>query len=144
MTEERPATPYAILGEEGIRALVDRFYDRMSERPDAARIRALHAADLEPMRDRLTTFFVSWMGGPSRYSERFGPVNVPSAHAPFDIAAEDRDAWLACFRDALEGAALSDEMRAKVFELTARMAEMCRTVDADGTVRETFRGLRAT
>lgn len=142
MSETPPSSPYAILGEAGIRALVDRFYDAMEHRPDAAHIRAMHAADLTPMRDRLATFFVGWMGGPGRYTERFGPLNVPSAHAPYDIGPADRDAWLACFDEALAGAELPVEMRTKVRELVARMAEMCRTVEEDGAVRESFRALR--
>lgn len=139
---EIPSTPYSILGESGIRALVDRFYDRMDRRPDAARIRAMHAGDLGPIRDKLATFLVGWMGGPGRYTERFGPLNVPSVHAPYDIGPEERDAWVACFTEALAEAELPDEMRATILRLVERMAEMCRTVEADGTVRETFRGLR--
>ena len=38
-------------GEAGIRTLVDRFYDLMDTAPEAATIRALHAANLKVSRE---------------------------------------------------------------------------------------------
>lgn len=140
--DEAPRTPFEALGEDGIAALVDRFYDAMDTRPDAARIRGMHGKDLTPIRAKLTTFFVGWMGGPSRYTERYGPVNIPSAHAPYAITAADRDAWMACFDEALAGAELPEGLRAAVRSRVAQMAEMCRTREDDGSVRASFAGLR--
>ena len=45
---------YDLLGQEpGIRKLVDRFYDLMDTRPEAATIRAMHPEDLSESRDKL-------------------------------------------------------------------------------------------
>lgn len=135
---DAPRNPYEALGEAGVRALVDRFYDAMERRPDAARIRAMHAKNLAPMRERLAVFLVGWMGGPSRYGERFGAVNVPGAHAPFDIGAEERDAWLACMDEALAEVEVPAPMKIRMRELFGQMAEMCRTVEPDGSRRPQF------
>lgn len=122
-------TPYEQLGDEGVRALVDRFYEVMGTRPDATVIRAMHEDDLAVMSDKLATFLIGWMGGPQRYNERFGRVVIPAAHQRFDIGPAERDAWLACMQDAVDESALSPDMRARVMDSFGKMAEMCRTRD---------------
>lgn len=89
-------------GIEGVRTLVDKFYDAMETLPEAARIRAMHADDLSISRDKLTHFLSGWMGGPRSYREHYGPINIPSAHRHLPIQEEDKDAWLSCMRHALD------------------------------------------
>ena len=91
------ATPYDLLGgDAGVHRLVDRFYEIMETEPEAAPIRAMHAADLGPMRDKLFQFMSGWLGGPRRYTGC-----IMSAHRPFAIGAAERDQWLMCMRRAL-------------------------------------------
>ena len=87
----------------------------------------MHGDDLGPIRDKLATFLIGWMGGPRMYGERYGRVPVPVAHLPFDIGPEDRDAWLACMSDALADAPVSDEMRERLMDSFSQMARMCQT-----------------
>jgi hemoglobin len=122
------ASPYAAIGgEDGVRALVSRFYGLMSTLPEAAGIRAMHEGDLEPMIEKLTTFIVGWMGGPRRYTERFGPVIIPAAHHAFAIGPEERDAWLLCFETALSEQRVAPEWHTAIMGPMRAMAEMCRT-----------------
>jgi len=95
-------TLQAVGGEDGVTRLVERFYEVMDSADYARHIRAMHPADLNMARDKLTTFLVGWMGGPRRYSEKFGGISIPGAHAHFIINEADRDAWLACMQQALE------------------------------------------
>ena len=122
-------SPYEQLGDEGVRALVDRFYEAMDTRPDAAVIRAMHKQELAVLSDKLATFLVGWMGGPQRYNERFGRVVIPVAHQRFDIGPAERDAWLACMQDAVDESALTPDMAKRVMDSFGKMAEMCRTRD---------------
>jgi hemoglobin len=113
-TDERPAAlPYALIGEEaGVRRLVWAFYDVMDREPAFARLRAMHAADLAPMRERLADFLVQWMGGPRVYAERHpGRACVASAHRGLGIDAAMADAWMACMRRAFERAGTVPEVR---------------------------------
>ena len=121
-------TPYTLLGrEEGVRRLVARFYELMSTLPEAATIRAMHAADLEPMIDKLATYLVGWGGGPRMYTERFGSVIIPSVHRPFAIGEAERDAWLLCFETALRERELGDEWTERILVPIRQMADKCRT-----------------
>ena len=69
-------TPYELLGgnEAAVRRIVDRFYDTMESAPDLRELRAMHAPDLGPMRDRLSWFLTGWLGGPPRYAEQIDAV----------------------------------------------------------------------
>jgi hemoglobin len=97
------ATPFEQLGgEDGVRALVDRFYDLMDLESAFAGIRALHPATLEGSRDKLHWFLCGWLGGPSHYIERFGHPMLRARHLPYAIGISERDQWLACMTQAMQ------------------------------------------
>jgi hemoglobin len=89
-------------GEDGIRQLVDDFYDVMEQLPQAAKIRAMHPDDITVTRDKLTRFLCGWLGGPKLFREKYGPIQIPRAHSQLDIGIEERDAWLKCMELALD------------------------------------------
>ena len=95
-------SPFVLFnGEEGIRMLVDAFYDHMDMNPEFAVIRKLHPETLGGSRDKLYWFLCGWMGGPNHYFERFGHPMLRARHLPFPIGSPERDAWIACMRLAL-------------------------------------------
>lgn len=113
----------AMGGEEGVRVLVDRFYDVMESAPEAARIRRMHPADLAITRDKLAVFLTGWLGGPKRYRERWGPIHIPRAHAHLAIDAPERDAWLLCMERAMAEMPVTDDFRAYFMREIAVPAE---------------------
>jgi hemoglobin len=129
MTEASiPDSPYVRLGgEAGVQRLIARFYEYMDSLPEAETIRAMHAADLTPMAEKLTVFLTGWMGGPERYRERFGRVIIPAAHAAFSIGSEERDQWLLCMRRALESVRAEPDLIEMLMQRFEQMADMCRT-----------------
>jgi hemoglobin len=120
-----PATPFELIGGgPAIRRMVDAFYDAMAREPAFAELRALHAADLAPMRARLADFLTQWMGGPRVYAERHpGRGCVVSAHAPFPIGGRVADQWVACMRQAFATAGVSAEARAMLDPAFERMCQ---------------------
>ena len=105
-----PQTPYQILGEDGIRRLVGVFYDIMDSWPDAAALRAMHAQDLGPMKDKLAEYLIGWMGGPPLYADKHGTVCMTEPHEPYHIGPQERDQWLACMNRALEETSASEDV----------------------------------
>ena len=105
-----PRTPYEILGEDGIRELVNAFYDIMDRLPEAASLRAMHAEDLTPMKEKLAEYLIGWMGGPPLYAQKYGGVCMTTPHEPYHIGPEERDQWLLCMNRALEETGASDEL----------------------------------
>jgi hemoglobin len=110
---DAPATPYALLGgDAGVRALVDRFYDLMDLEPAYAELRAVHGATLESAREKLYLFLSGWLGGPPLYTDRFGHPMLRARHLPFSIGAAERDAWMACMKQAMKDAGVEAGLRA--------------------------------
>ena len=109
--------PFQLLGgETGVRALVDRFYDRMEMEPEFAGIRALHPNSLEGSRDKLFWFLCGWLGGPDRYVERFGHPRLRARHLPFAIASGERDQWLACMARAMQDVGVGQPLFDRLLE----------------------------
>ncbi len=93
---------YRAAGElDGITCLVDAFYQRMDQLPEAKTIRDMHPKDLTLSRKKLAFFLSGWMGGPKLYREHFGPISIPRAHCHLPIDTAGRDAWLLCMEKAL-------------------------------------------
>lgn len=89
-------------GEVGLRKLVDRFYDLMSELPQAAPIRALHPDDLTSSRDKLFKFLSGFFGGPSLYIQQYGHPMLRARHTPFPIGPNEADQWILCMDQSLD------------------------------------------
>ncbi len=125
------ASPYQILGEDGIRALTSAFYDLMDELPEVAELRALHAADLGPMKLKLAEYLIGWMGGPPLYANKYGGVCMTEPHAPFAIGPGLRDQWLLCMERALERTEASPEVREMLKIPLFRIADAIRNRESD-------------
>lgn len=97
-------------GIEGIRRLVDDFYQEMDTQTNAQVIRNLHKPDLTQSKDKLTLFLCGWMGGPRLYNEKYGSINIPRDHAHLPIGEAERDAWLSCMESALAKQNYSPEL----------------------------------
>jgi hemoglobin len=113
-------------GEAAIRRLVDRFYALMNELPEARTIRALHAADLSPAKERLFMFLSGWLGGPPLYAERFGPPRLRQSHQAFPIGTAERDAWMLCMTRALDEVVTDAALRTKLTQSFFKTADFLR------------------
>lgn len=120
-------TPFELLGgEQGVRELVDRFYDLMELEPQFAGIRALHPSTLEGSRDKLFWFLCGWLGGPNHYVERFGHPRLRARHLPYPIASAERDQWLACMTLAMRDVGVAPPLRERLLEAFAGTADWMR------------------
>ena len=122
------ATFRAAGGEDGIRKLVEDFYDEMEHRPEARRIFQLHPPDIAVSIDKLARFLCGWMGGPKRYSEKYGPIQIPIAHRHLPIGEEERDAWLLCMTHALDRQPYPDDLKRYLLRELFVPAERIRVV----------------
>ncbi len=92
MNAAAPPSPYVrIGGAPVVRAIANRFYDLLEQDAAYAELRALHAADLGPVRHGLTLFLSGWLGGPRDWFER-GPC-IMSLHRAFPITPQLADQW---------------------------------------------------
>ena len=108
-------TPFARMGgEEGVRALVERFYDAMTElEPALAR---LHPCDergyvVRASRDRFALFFIGWLGGPQDYIAQHGHPRLRMRHGQVPVDTAMARAWMRCMMHALEAQSVDDDVR---------------------------------
>jgi len=119
-------TPYQLLGERGIRELTGAFYDIMDTLPEAADVRAMHARELEPMKEKLAQYLIGWMGGPPLYADKYGTVCMTNPHEPYHIGPRERDQWLLCMDRALAQTGASEEVVAMLKIPLFRIADAVR------------------
>ena len=122
------ATPYELVGgEEGVRRLAERFYAIMDQEPGASRIRAMHDADLGPIKQLLFEYLSGWLGGPPLYFERTEHRCIMSAHRPYPIGDTERDEWMMCMRRAMLDCDITGDMYQLLDQAFLRMANAFRT-----------------
>lgn len=120
-------------GVAGIQRLVDDFYALMEQLPEARAIRALHPPDLAVSRDKLARFLCGWLGGPKLFRAKYGPIRLPSAHRPFHIGVQEREAWLRCMERALDRQPYAAEFRRYLLAQLYVAAERIRHGGGDKT-----------
>lgn len=124
------APPFDQLGGlDGIRQLVDRFYDLMDTAPEAAEVRALHAPSLKRSREKLHEYLTGWTGGPPLYEAKYGHPRLRARHLPFTIGARERDQWLWCMDRALDEHGMPDELRRFLRQKLHALADHMRNMD---------------
>ncbi len=91
---------YGIMGEGNIFKMMSDFYEELEK----SEIRRLFPSNMEEASKKSAAFFVTILGGPPLYSERYGPPRMRARHLPFEIDERARQIWLGCFEKTLEGA----------------------------------------
>lgn len=123
-TAEPALSPYARIGGlDTLRRVTDRFYDLMETEPAYAELRAMHAADLGPMRASLPLFLAGWSGGPRDWWEANPGKCMMSMHSPFPITRSTAQQWAEAMRRAIADAAPADqEIAGAMADVLERMA----------------------
>ncbi|MFV9475253.1 group II truncated hemoglobin [Advenella sp. RU8] len=88
-------------GEQGLKELVDRFYDLMDLESDFKELRDTHGESLDNAREKLFLFLSGYLGGPDRYISQFGHPRLKARHMPFSIGSVERDQWVICMGRAM-------------------------------------------
>ena len=100
--ESVPNTPFHRLGGAPVfEAICNRFYDLMEQDSAYAELRAMHAADLAPMREALPRFLSGWAGGPRDWFDANPDRCMMSVHKPFTIDRQTADQWAEAMQRAI-------------------------------------------
>ncbi|PYS03184.1 MAG: hypothetical protein DMG16_07045 [Acidobacteria bacterium] len=91
---------YRIMGEANVFRMMLDFYKEL----ESSELRPLFPADMEQASKKSAEFFVTILGGPPLYAQKYGPPRMRARHIPFEIDERRRQIWLKCFDRVLEGA----------------------------------------
>ncbi len=113
-------------GEEQLRALVERFYDRMETDPAVHSLHRLHfrGHGLSHTRQAQFEFLSGFLGGRAYYRERFGHMDLREIHAHVPIREADAELWLDTFDAALTDCGLDGPVVDKMRTTLRRVALM--------------------
>lgn len=94
--------------------LVSQFYAQVAVDPI---LRPMYPdEDFKGAAHRLQMFLEQYWGGPTTYSEERGHPRLRMRHADFHIASPQRDAWLACMRNAIHGLGLEKDLEGEMLQ----------------------------
>lgn len=113
-------------GVDGLRLLVDNFFDRMGSDQRFGTIFAMHPDDRETSRDKLHRFLCGWLGGPRLYREKYGAIGIPRVHAHLAIDTPERDQWLTCMRESVAEQPYAEDFKRYLLEQLFVPAEAVR------------------
>ena len=91
---------YAIMGEANIFKMMSDLYKELEK----SEVRRLFPADMEEASKKSALFFITLLGGPPLYFQKFGSPRMRARHLPFEIDENARQVWLGCFDRVLENA----------------------------------------
>ncbi len=126
-------TPFEMLGgAENVTALVETFYDVMSEQEPA--LATLHPCDPDgkvarPSRDRFALFLVGWLGGPEDYVQQHGHPRLRMRHGRVPVSVPMRDAWLRCMTAAMQRHGITGEVRTFLDSRFSEVADFLRNTE---------------
>jgi hemoglobin len=88
------------MGEANIFRMISDLYKELEK----SELRPLFPPNMEEASKKSAAFFVTVLGGPPLYLQKYGPPRMRARHLPFEIDEKARQVWLACFERVLEGA----------------------------------------
>jgi len=123
-------TPFELLGgADRVKALVERFYDHMSDHEPA--LAQLHPVDenarvARANRDRFALFLIGWLGGPDDYVQAHGHPRLRMRHGRVRVDEAMRDAWLRSMKAAMDAEGIAGEARTYLDGRFAEVADFLR------------------
>lgn len=111
-------------GADKIKALVETFYDVMSQHEPV--LAKLHVCTPDGKvdrgsRDRFALFLIGWLGGPDDYVQQHGHPRLRMRHNRVAVNLAMRDAWLRSMQIAMDQHGIAGDVRTF---LDARFAEV--------------------
>ena len=120
-------------GPEGVRALVEAFYDEMERHePELTAVHQLDAPGKisRASRDHFASFLVFWLGGPQDYVQTRGHPRLRMRHMRVAVTEAMRDAWLRSMQRALTSRGVEGPVRTFLDGRFAEVAEFLRNTEA--------------
>ena len=97
---------------EKIDQLVRAFYPKVYDDPE---ISPLFEGDMSEIMRKQRMFLTQFLGGPTLYSNEFGPPAMRQRHLSFEITPKRAQCWLRCMGEAFEEVGLDQTPRGTIF-----------------------------
>lgn len=118
-------------GDDGVRALVEVFYDIIEQEDYAAELHLLHRRGFGTAHSREEQFnyLSGFLGGPQRYVMKHGHARLKEIHEHVPIGPGMRDLWLRCMSEAIARRGLDEDLAPLLMRHFKAAAETARNQD---------------
>lgn len=118
-----------MLEDNTLRRLVDAFYPRVAADPI---LNVIFPEDLTDVANKQYMFLTQFFGGPTLYSDVYGPPAMRMRHMPHEVTPTRARAWLRNMSAAMDEIGLTGELRDFMFDRLSHVAPlMVNTPDPD-------------
>jgi hemoglobin len=118
-------------GDDGLRTLVEAFYDIIEQEDHAEELHLLHRRGfgVAHSREEQFNYLSGFFGGPQRYVMKHGHARLKEIHEHVPIRPEMRDLWLRCMDEAIARIGLDEDLAALLMRHLKAAAETARNLD---------------
>lgn len=92
MSMENKKTLYELIGDDRLQALINSFYAKVFESPIIGPL--FNQTNADTIKDKQYCFLSQFLGGPQRYTQKYGPPKMRRRHLPHAITVEAKEEWL--------------------------------------------------
>ena len=112
-------------GDEGIKRLVDTFYDIVEKNDAARKLHILHlrGSGIANAKQEQFLFMSGFLGGPKLYFEKHRHANLKAMHEHIEVDEESKDIWLSCMEKAMDTVSLKKDIQQKLMLIFKPVAE---------------------
>ncbi|MEA2027744.1 MAG: globin [Campylobacterota bacterium] len=118
---------YEALGYDGMKDLMDRFYDKVFE-SEIATFFPQDEEEFEEVRAKNTLFFIQLCGGPKIYDEGIEEKGLNEhmikIHEDFSINEKARLEWLGCMQETLKETDIAQELKDNFWDYVERFSKL--------------------
>jgi len=116
-------TPYSLIGEaQGVRDLVNAFYDEMETNIHLKELLAVHQQPLDGIREKFFEYLSGWLGGPPLFEQKYGHPRLRQRHMHVKITKKQSDLWMQCMRIALDKSVRDKEIKVQLLQAFHQLA----------------------
>jgi len=118
---------YEALGYEGMKDLMDRFYDKVYE-SEIATFFPQDEQEFEEVKTKNTLFFIQLCGGPKTYDEQLQDKGLNERmikiHEDFSINEKARLEWLGCMQETLQETHMPQELKDNFWNYVEKFSKL--------------------
>ena len=113
-------TIYEKLGDDGLKQLLDTFYDKVF---DSSIIGPLFQnSEKNLVKHKQFCFLTQFLGGPPRYNQIYGPPRMRARHMPHRIDEAAKDEWLKLMKESIWSLDIDDDFKMALYNCFPKLA----------------------
>lgn len=118
---EHTKTLYERIGDDQLRDLLDTFYAKVFESSIIGPL--FNQTNAETIKDKQFCFLSQFLGGPQRYTLKYGPPKMRIRHLPHAIDNEAKDEWLRLMKASIETLELKEDLKIALYNCFPLVAQ---------------------